>query len=145
MITDLQRDILIKAAEGIQEGMWCVGDWFSSLPATNPHYISFNGPMVDDLFEEDSELELEALSKMYRCVEGELAFRTLILGGTLSDYSAVEKLVNDRLPEICENCKQRKARDGELDLFDHNDQCMGPDKDVFTAGQEWADIFRSIL
>lgn len=145
MLTDLQRDILIKSAEGIQEGMWCVGNWFSPVPHTSEKYASSYGAgleiLWDDQYSQREEIDLGALSKSYRCVEGELAFRTILLGGTYDDFHHLELVVGNAVDKVCGACR---GVEDDTDLFNHNDFCM-EGKDSFTAGQEWADIFRSVL
>lgn len=148
MLTDLQRDILIKSAEGIQEGMWCIGNWFSPIPHTSEQYASSYGPgleiLWDDEYSQREEIDLEALSKSYRCVEGELAFRTILLGGTYDDFHYLELVLGGAVAETCGMCRKSITEYEDLDLFNHNDFCMDH-KDAFTAGQEWAEIFRSVL
>lgn len=143
MLTDLQRDILIKSAEGIQEGMWCKGEWFSSVPDTC-EAEEFENVLPDEIFESDevllSNAEIDNLSRMYRCAEGELMFRTLLLGGKQSDYLAVEGAVHKAILENCEKCSSQD----DYNVFDHNDVCM-LGLDPFTAGQQWSEIFRSVL
>lgn len=147
-LTDLQRDILIKSAEGIQEGMWCVGNWFSPIPHTSDQYVSILSPgleiLWDDEYSQREEIDLEALSKSYRCVEGELALRTVLLGGTYDDFHRLELVLGGVISKTCEVCKRSQDSFEEVDLFNHNDFCM-EGKDAFTAGQEWAEIFRSVL
>lgn len=125
MLTDLQRDILIKAAEGIQEGMWCRHTAFS---------VPMKGSMgTNTIFNGDLTLD-EALSS-YRCAMGELGLRTVQLGGNGDDYFEARAAVTRVLLVI--KCN------GECvgSISSHNDYCMKGD--AFSAGQEWAEMFRA--
>lgn len=143
MLTDLQRDILIKSAEGIQEGMWCKGKWFAPQRTSDGAGFSEEGEYCDNvslLFE--SKVTSAALSyaaSSYRCVEGEIAYRTFLLGGNEVDYEILIDVVTEAVRAKCERCEGR-----DEDLWNHNDQCMD-DYDAFTAGVEWATTFRSLL
>lgn len=150
MLTDLQRDILIKSAEGIQEGMWCTGEWFTNSPQGDMDDKSFLNVLPDDVFDGQETLlnsaQIDNLTKLHRCAEGELMLRTLMLGGTQSDYIAVERAVHGAVVDLCDRCSGRKdsGRTNSFDVSDHNDTCMSG-LDPFTAGQQWSDIFRSLL
>lgn len=152
MLTDLQRDILIKSAEGIQEGMWCRGQWFareitpSGLAVDNLDSHAPNEIMFDV---ESGKLIMDAealmgIASKHRCVEGEVAYRTALLGGSYQDYLEVLAVASVAVLESCSRCRDALEDGDNAPLFQHNDECMKK-LDVFTAGQQWADIFRSLL
>ena len=152
MLTDLQRDILIKSAEGIQEGMWCRGQWFAKeidnaydaiedCASSSPRELIFDddGQLVID------QEQLLSIASQYRCVEGEIAYRTALQHGTYDDYLAIEDAVLTSVVETCDYCKTRSSEMRRtISLYEHNDNCM-EGYDAFTAGQEWSEIFRSLL
>lgn len=153
MLTDLQRDIIIKSAEGIQEGMWCKGEWFVSTPLGLESDEDWQNMLPDEIFGDDGKVALSnaqvgVLTSMYRCAEGELMLRTAVLGGTQSDFLVIEGAVSKAITERCERCALLSEKGEEegysYDVFDHNDVCM-VSLDAFTAGQQWSDIFRSLL
>lgn len=124
MLTDLQRDILVKAAEDIQEGMWCRGSAFFDE-------ISCSQFPPEAMFDEEF-LTLETATRSRRCAQGELALAAKRLGGDVDDFAHAESYVRTHLG----NCRCGS-------VWSHNDHCMDT-LDVFSAGQEWARIFREV-
>lgn len=123
-LTDLQKDILVKAAEGIQEGLWCRGVKFLGFTPEQA--------LLGEMY--GTSLTLDMVRPVQRCALGELEFRTAELGGKFSDFSAVRYVVSEAVNEACD------MPHGAA-IVDHNDKCLY-DADIFTAGQEWAEIFR---
>ena len=147
------KDILIKAAEDVQQGMWCVGKWFSHrgfsdcdlFPGAFPHYNP--SPAIRKL-SIDHRLELAQGSE--RCAEGSIALATALLGGTHNDYleaiRAVEQekdpgdpkmMIEDYggLADYNDTRLVEVVRDGETVSITEGSR--------FAAGQILAGIFRS--
>ena len=119
MSKDMVRDILIKAAEDVQSGMWCKGHYFHD--AETVHY--------GNLFSDDDLLS-DALASR-RCAEGSLMVATKLLGGSRSDYANASEALHQRLREL----------DLAYSLIAYNDEEL-PD-DPFDAGQQLAELFRN--
>ena len=122
------RDILLKAAEDVTQGMWCKGTWFDVADfidiSMNPDHVLFDG-----------RLTVEVAQKHERCAEGSVALATALLGGGSEDYDRAVEAVQRRVgacPEI----------HGEHYLRTHNDICL-EGFDPFEAGQQLAELFRS--
>ena len=113
------KDILLKAAEDVQQGMWCRGVWFHGHIDT---------ASAQDLL--SGELTADDAQKMHRCAEGSIALATAMLGGDYSTYLTTLGHAADHINHEA----------GEF-VSDHNDKCM-KGMDAFDAGQEWATIFR---
>jgi hypothetical protein len=114
----LVKDILLKAAEDVQSGMWCKGDYFREAPEV------YDGTLFsDDL--------IDAALASHRCAEGSLMVATKLLGGTRTDWMKTSTAVSGRLRET--------GYFGGLIGF--NDENL-PD-DPFEAGQILAELFRS--
>lgn len=125
------KDILIKAAEDVQSGMWCKGDYFGDRIDEKRNVVEpyMFGPSA--LFAESGGFEYVA--NRYRCAEASLALVTWQLGGSEHNYCAALRVVNDTLA----------ARYGGAEpprLHEFNDYTL-PD-DPFEAGQALADLFR---
>jgi hypothetical protein len=108
MSEQLTKDILIKAAEDVERGLWCEGSWFQVDGATMPPVVKgwFGSHWnLDDqtietqpawsLDEEatfgmadavGADLVTEWLDKSKKCAEGSILFSTLLLGGGKGDY-----------------------------------------------------------
>jgi hypothetical protein len=114
----LVKDILLKAAEDVQSGMWCKGAYFREAPEVHD----------GTLFSEDL---IDAALASHRCAEGSLMVAAKLLGGTQTDWSKASLAVSGRL--------RRKGYQGGLIGF--NDEKL-PD-DPFEAGQQLAELFRS--
>lgn len=142
MLTDLQRDILIKSREGIQEGLWCQGSWFTE--GLDEEGCSVGRSLGDDDFFYEYDMKgvgaLEAVARFHRCAEGEIAFRTMQVGGTENDYGEILGAIVDHLEETCAKCHKYN----EPSVESHNDRHMdGLDK--LEGGQEWARIFDAVI
>lgn len=124
----ITKDILIKAAEDVQQGMWCQGALFKmAWPA-------------DDIFVSSHVKELA--QKAPRCAEGSINLATALSGGDWADAEKAIHAVNAVLGEFCDE----KIHFGEdllpcNTLYHHNDHHMD-DMDSFEAGQHLAEIFR---
>lgn len=141
MLTDLQRDILVKAAEGIQEGMWCRNAAFREPDQDADEGETWAG----SLFGTSSKWSLAMAASAERCATGELAYRTAQLGGKFGDYYTICGYVGDVIAEECSvRVHEREDDDGEDQITWHNDRCLPFAMDAFSAGQEWARIFRQV-
>lgn len=109
------RDILLKAAEDVQQGMWCKEFWFID-PRTNAHYFDF------DLFGDDLSIETAQASK--RCAAGSIALAAALLGGSWPEAREAGWVVQAQLGE---------------GLLDFNERFVDP----FEAGQQLAELFRT--
>jgi hypothetical protein len=141
MLTDLQRDILIKSREGIKEGMWCTGAWFApSVVEEDGVSAVYSIHAMDDVkaFEAVATYpeNLETIAAYHRCAEGEIAFRTMLAGGTWEDYVHILTAVSEHLDVVCrQECNTVES---------HNDTCMA-DFAKLDGGQEWAHIFDEVI
>ena len=134
-LTDTQRDIAIKAAEGIQEGAWCIGAAFH-LPGPDRRAYSTGDCLFQDHLTVDEALQSR------RCAVGELALRTAQIGG-LTDFQPVVEATASRVRALCPAVRHGLGEDADEAVTFHNDICMRT-ADPFTAGQEWARIFREV-
>ena len=135
--TDPQQihDILIKAAEDVQQGMWCRGAWFTNTPGEDE-----DGILLEDAFSMRLiNISAEGLAKMNRCAEGSIALATIQAGLRRSDYEATLSAVQSNLNSHCERCENRSENAPSLNL--HNDSHMAV-MESFDAGQHLAEIFR---
>jgi len=121
----LVKDILLKAAEDVQSGMWCSGAWFASR--RDPQYCSEEELSSDAAF----ELGADAVKGKYRCAEGSIQLATVLLGGTRDDYGNALHHVNATLRERT-----------SYNLLEAFNDCALP-ADPFDAGQQLAELFRS--
>lgn len=110
------RDILLKAAEDVQSGMWCKGAFFEN------HKSYTDRALIVGL------LPLDKAMASKRCARGSLAVATKLLGGTVEEYDAVESVATDAA-----------LRRGARSLVEFND---GFPDDPFEAGQQLAAFFR---
>lgn len=114
----MAKDILLKAAEDVQSGMWCKDFYFAT---------DTNACDLDVL---TGTLALKEALASKRCAHGSLALATKLLGGSVDEYEYASGAVIDRLVEY-----------DHLDGLVHfNDEVL-PD-DPFEAGQELAELFR---
>lgn len=119
------RDILLKAAEDVQSGMWCKRGWFVDESGAEHQ----NGAA---LWETNRLLALsveEAMS-MRRCGGGSILLATALLGGDWEDANAAIGIIDSAL--------RMSAKAAGLPSF--NDEIL-PD-DPFEAGQQLAELFR---
>lgn len=124
------RDILLKAAEDVTQGMWCRGTWFQD-PDDEAQIWS-----ADELFgvsfdKKVGELPLDHAIKSRRCAEGSLALAAKLLGGGFGDYRTAKRAVDRRL--------ELQGHVGSLMAF--NDAHLP--NDPFEAGQQLAELFRT--
>ena len=113
------KDILLKAAEDVQQGMLCRSGWFLN---------EGDGYSDKDLL--TGCLTVDDAQSMPRCAEGSIALATAMLGSDWSTYVRTRDHVAAHI----------NHEDG-CSVAVHNDFCM-KNKDAFEAGQEWATIFR---
>lgn len=114
------KDILLKAAEDVQSGMWCKRDYFVTEDPV--HYIDV------DIF--DGTLKTGAAQASKRCAHGSLALATRLLGGDTNDYRFAADAAVRQLWKL-----------GHSSLVEFNDDHL-PD-DPFEAGQQLAELFRT--
>ena len=141
-------DILIKAAEDVQEGMWCTGQWFTNNAAIaeypNNTLEQEESYGSDEAF--DMQMTAGKLSKLHRCAEGSIALSAIIAGlGKGAFYLAIGA-VNKNLRNHCDRCKTDEDlygvdSSGVASLNNHNDAHMAG-MDSFSAGTHLAEIFR---
>jgi hypothetical protein len=115
------RDILLKAAEDVTQGMWCRGHYFMD---------EAEELFPEALFRSSSTELLDLAQNSRRCAHGSLVVATLLLGGSLNDYTAVDRAVHSRVTSFTE----------ASGLIAYNDDIL-PD-DPFEAGQQLAELFR---
>ena len=140
MTTDRDQelhDVLIKAGEDVQQGMWCMGSWFSEQAdwRLSDDGLSWAPEEVFTL-----QLTVEKLSKLHRCAEGSIALATITAGLPLSVYQQAVGAVDKNLDNHCDKCEA--AHSSETVLHEHNDghmEYMNP----FEAGQHLSEIFRA--
>lgn len=117
------RDILLKAAEDVQQGMWC---------KTSTFRVNGEARLVTDLLYGDSNFDfidpitLDQAMASKRCAQGSLGVATMLLGGRFDEYTAALTAVQDRIGTL---------------LWVYNDDHL-PD-DPFEAGQQLAELFRT--
>ena len=132
------HDILIKAAEDVQEGMWCTGQWFTN----NPIHLGFPNNAQEESFGSDEAFDRQVsagkLSKMHRCAEGSIALSTIIAGLGKGAFILAIAAVNKNLPRHCNGCNYSPD---PASLNNHNDAHMAG-MDSFSAGAHLAEIFR---
>ena len=115
------KDILYKAAEDVQQGMWCRDFWFAAADGTGIE--ATDGMLVAGTY------PLEEALKARRCAEGSIAIATALLGGDQSDLFQAQDAVR-------QVCYERYA----TGIIGFNDDHL-PD-DPFEAGQQLAELFR---
>ena len=116
-MTVTTKDILYKAAEDVQQGMWCMGQWFEDQGEVSVTRV------YDKLTD---RLSVEQMQSSPRCAEGSLVLSTRLLGGTAEDYGKAVGAVEARIDRA---------------LFIFNDHSLP--NDPFSAGQQLAELFRS--
>ena len=141
------HDILIKAAEDVQEGMWCTGQWFTN----NPSILNFPNMVREESYGSDEAFDLQMtaskLSKMHRCAEGSIALATIMAGLGKGAFTLAIGAVNKNLRNHCDRCKRDEdlyggpSGTGHSSLNNHNDAHMAG-MESFDAGQHLAEIFR---
>lgn len=129
------KDILLKAAEDVQGGMWCQGALFAG-----------NNNLYGEIFVSRPALE-EAQGKL-RCAEGSVGLAAALQGFPEEIAQAAILHVCEVLPDLCD--QKGPGRDIRTDefttrpcdtLFHHNDHHMDG-MGYFEAGQHLAEIFR---
>lgn len=134
MKNDTYRDILIKAAEDVQQGLWCTGHWFYD----DKNHVGY---LADHIFAKGTGLTLEDAALMRKCAEGSVAYATVQAGGGVQDYQKVIKLVNANVPD-CDDCYDAfDARFNPKTLNHYNDVHLDS-MDQFGSGQKLAELFR---
>lgn len=150
MLTDLQRDILLKASEGIKEGAWCQSNWFID-PVYGELGFGSNFLCEDTIdfysYDEESrerkstESVLMLMARSKRCAAGEVAWQTKLIGGGMGDYEAAVRAVDVTLQQRCEICADGEY-DGPADCtVSHNDSHMSG-MSVDDAGLHLSEIYR---
>lgn len=150
---DTVKDILLKAASDVGQGMWCIGSWF-----TKPKTVKEDGkvmvvedysyadievfglitsPLPESLYSTRSREDwISVLSKMERCAEGSIALATIMAGKSQDLYEAIVRYVADflydRNREVLRNsalgpfpygCHPDLGQSPHS-LNAHNDQCL---------------------
>lgn len=123
-------DILLKAAEDVQSGMWCKGAMFESAGQPTTVVLGYTNLSADEL------------GRMKRCAVGSIALATILFGGKSPDYhdacervAALIELPADVLPPTLAT-----PAFGEGTVIAFNDYVLVDDP--FEAGQELAELFR---
>lgn len=129
------HDVLIKAGEDVQQGMWCTGAWFTE-DAENDDGLSWAPEEAFKL-----TMTVESLSKLHRCAEGSIALATITARLPLSVYHHAVGKVENNLPNHCGSCDKNKMLGADYPLHEHNDGHM-KEMDPFTAGQHLAWVFQ---
>lgn len=118
------RDILLKAAEDVQQGMWCRGGWFRNIHSGT--YLM----RMPDMW--GSRQTLDYLTRHQRCAGGSLALATANAGGDYKSWVDTLSAVGATIRQTCD-CAGH--------LQGHNDHCLSDDP--FEAGQQLAELFRT--
>jgi hypothetical protein len=134
----LVKDILLKAAEDVQSGMWCQGRWFIDEDGkgySDGDLMIFGG------------LTMEKALKSHRCAEGSIALSTQLLGGVVYDYEAALAEVGKTLearpyPPTTACAFDNDHSHQSIRLLSHFNDIHLPG-DPFEAGQILAELFRS--
>lgn len=124
-------DILLKASEDVQSGMWCKGSMFRH-PGEETGTVMIPG-----------EFTPEEVARMERCAIGSLAYATALLGGDADDYRAACQRVSTWIelpPRMQDMLDAQSTVEPEATIVQFNDAVL-PD-DPFEAGQQLADLFR---
>ncbi len=130
------HDVLIKAAEDVQQGMWCQGSWFVSRCEDND--LAYAAEEAIGL-----QMSVETLQKLHRCAEGSIALSIVMAGLNEDDYKATVDAVAEALPDHCDTCNRYDSIPGaDHPLYQHNDDHMDG-MSAFDAGQHLSEIFRS--
>ncbi len=129
-------DVLRKAGEDVQQGMWCQASWFTDKPGIHDDGLSW---APEEVF--DFGMSVERLSKYYRCAEGSIILATRIAGLELEVYEAAVGAVDYNLTECCEQCRHSSTQGVAIALHEHNDLHMDG-MDPFEAGHHLSEIFR---
>lgn len=161
-VTDEEfKDILIKAAEDVQQGMWCSGALFQTVGGVWDMYLEIVPESLSSSFISLDEsvmsyspmetiesviLNAEKASKSHRCAQGSIALAAALLGHgrqpVLEEIlSRADELVTKALYEHCSSCAEASFYRLSFLIVTHNDCHMrgyGP----FEAGVFWAEIFR---
>lgn len=125
-------DILLKAAEDVQSGMWCRGAMFRN-----------EDEIGGQTFLPGFDLDLEQALKMRRCAIGSIAVATEALGGSDAEYRVACHRAANWLPETDAPFDvPGLAGNPEAQLAHFNDYELDAN-DPFEAGQTLAEIFRS--
>lgn len=117
------RDILLKAAEDVQSGMWCKGEWYAGL--SQEEFQPWN-------------IDLETALATQRCAEGSIGVAILLLGAGEGEFLDTQAAINRHLSEG--NSCTIACLNYENPLVHLNDRHL-PD-DPFEAGQQLAELFR---
>ena len=131
------HDVLIKAGEDVQQGMWCMGSWFAQDEDSinNDEGLTWAPEEIFDL-----NMSVETLQKLHRCAEGSILLATRIAGLDLKVYEKAVEAVDGHLRTICDDC-ELTSRYGDVVLHEHNDMHM-KGMTPFDAGQHLSEIFR---
>lgn len=118
------KDILYKAAEDVQSGMWCKGSWLQTSEGD-----------IYDSFPWAINLATAPLNNLNRCAEGSIGVAVALIGGGRSEWEAATRAVSRNLPDC--DC----LPPGHTSIPHFNDDHL-PD-DPFEAGAQLAELFRS--
>ena len=146
----ISKDILYKAAEDVQRGLWCRGNWFLGEDGEEMRswdqqaYTWLDDDQQEALFEtefsyieEDDirrtlpmEERLEWLSRSKKCAEGSIFFAAMFLGYGRDQAEHAVRMVEEH--------GEVPVRFGSL--IDYNDS--GLPNNIFDAGSILAEHFR---
>lgn len=120
------KDILLKAASDVEQGMHCKGAWFKP-------FLKEGESSVIAAFLKD--ITIEQMEKSQRCAGGSLALSTRLLGGNEDDLFEAIKIVEDEI-QI-----QSPYGHHRVTLYTYNDALLP--HDPFAAGQKLSELFRA--
>ncbi len=129
-------DVLRKAGEDVQQGMWCRSSWFTDTPGLDDDGLSWAPEEVFDL-----NMSVEKLSALHRCAEGSIIMATRMAGLGLDVYKRAVNAVDNSLVANCNDCQHSEDHGVQIVLHEHNDLHMD-EMDPFEAGQHLSEIFR---
>lgn len=143
---DIIKDILLKAAEDVQQGLWCSGSWFSEFGDSGPSYADneFFDLVRPESGSEHRSMAVEDFSSYHRCAEGSIALATAMAGYGPNMYRSAVKAVEDHMKDS-NLCPLKLPHS----LSSHNDTCIlsmffdTTETLPFDAGQHLAELFRS--
>lgn len=122
-ITDLIKDVLLKAAEDVQAGMWCQHTLFK-IPG---------GKLVE-------YMRVEELLGVRRCAEGSIYLASRLL---IKDPTEANILAGKASNAVHEYADKHQSFGDHQRLWQFNDYAL-PRDDPFEAGQRLASLFREV-
>lgn len=144
-------DILLKAAEDVQAGLWCTGSWFKDPKDEDTAYADTDMVITGNLdysntFHTESVgilFPVEKISRMQRCAEGSIMLSAIIAGPVEGVYDLYEEAkaevvrqLNGAKPGTDDLYTTKRSRElateryhcgpdpGTHSLNHHNDMCV---------------------